>query len=144
MSDWTRMNKRFVAATLLAALTTAVASAQGYPGDPGAGVERGIQQLNDSGQVGTVTLFRRAARTAIFVVMHGVSPGRTESVRVYRGQDCDALESSPRYFLSDLKGGVSRTEIALSEERLLSGNYNVVVFLNNRPGAAAAACGHLY
>ena len=138
------MNNRIVAAALLAVLTTAVASAQGYPGDSGAGVERGIQQVNDSGEVGTVTLFRRSVRTAIFVVMHGVPPGRVESVRVYRGQDCDALESSPRYFLADLKGGVSRTEVALSEDRLLSGNYNLVVFSRNHPGAPAAACGHLY
>ena len=138
------MNTRIVAAALFAVLTTAVASAQGYPGDSGAGVERGIQQVNDSGQVGTVTLFRRGTRTGIFVTMHGVLPGRTQSVRVYRGQDCDALESSPRYFLADLKGGVSRTEVALSEDRLLSGNYNLVVFSRNHPGAPAAACGHLY
>ena len=138
------MNRRIVAALLLSALATAVGSAQGYPGDPGAGVQRGMQQLNDSGQVGTVTLFRRGLRTAIFVAMHDVLPGRVESVRVYRGPDCDALVSTPRYFLADLKSGVSRTEVPLSEDRLLSGNYNVVVFLGNRPGAPAAACGHLY
>ena len=136
--------KRTFAAVVAALVTTAVASAQSYPGDSGAGTERGVEQVNNSGQVGTVTLFRRDAVTRIQVAVHGVSDGRLESVRIYRGPSCDELQPRPTYFLADLKNGVSRSSVGVTADRLLSGNYNVVVFSNNRAGAQTVACGHLY
>ncbi|MDB5043108.1 MAG: hypothetical protein JWN27_3834 [Candidatus Eremiobacteraeota bacterium] len=136
--------KRTFAAVVAALVTSAAASAQSYPGDPGAGTERGVEQVNNSGQVGTVTLFRRDAATRIQVALHGVSDGRLESVRIYRGPSCADLQPRPTYFLADLKNGVSRSSIGVTEDRLLSGNYNVVVFSNNHAGAQTVACGHLY
>jgi hypothetical protein len=136
--------KRTFAAVVAALVTTAAASAQPYPGDPGAGTERGVEQVNNSGQVGTVTLFRRDPGTRIQIALHGVSDGRIESVRIYRGPSCDDLQPRPTYFLADLKGGVSRSSVGLTHDRLLSGNYNVVVFSNNHAGAQTVACGHLY
>jgi hypothetical protein len=136
--------KRTLAAVVAALVTTAAASAQSYPGDPGAGTERGVEQVNNSGQVGTVTLFRRDAATRIQVALHGVSDGRLESVRIYRGPSCADLQPRPTYFLADLKNGVSRSSVGVTEDRLLSGNYNVVVFSNNHAGAQTVACGHLY
>src|SRR5947209_11982498 len=50
--------KRTLDVLAAALLTTAVASAQSYPDDSGAGTRLGIEQLNTSGQVGEVTLFR--------------------------------------------------------------------------------------
>jgi hypothetical protein len=136
--------KRTLAAVLAVVVTTAAASAQSYPGDPGVGDARGMEQVNNSGQVGTVTLFRRDSNTRIFVELHGVPDGRVESVRIYRGPSCDDLQPRPTYFLADLRNGVSRSSVSLSEDRLLSGNYNVVVFSNNHVGAQAVSCGHLY
>jgi hypothetical protein len=137
--------KRIVGALIAALLTTAAASAQSYPGDPGAGVERGIEQVNNSGQVGTVTLFNAGPNTRAVVILHGTSPGRVQSVRVYRGPSCDDLGTSgPVYFLSDMKNGRSSSIVKAPEDKLLSGNYNVVVFSSNQRGARAVACGHLY
>ena len=136
--------KRPIATLVAALLTGAVASAQSYPGDPGAGTERGIQELNNSGQVGTVTLFRRDPNTRVVVVLHGVPDGRVESVRVYRGPSCDDLVTTPAYFLTDLKNGLSASLLKAPEPKLLSGNYNVVFFSSTLPGARATACGHLY
>jgi hypothetical protein len=136
--------KRTFAAVVAALLTTAAASAQSYPGDSGAGTERGVEQVNNSGQVGTVTLFRREGATRIQIAMHGVTDGRVESVRLYRGASCDDLQPRPTYFLADLRGGLSRSSVSVTEDRLLSGNYNVVVFSNNHAGAQTVACGHLY
>ncbi|MDB5095260.1 MAG: hypothetical protein JWO85_3361 [Candidatus Eremiobacteraeota bacterium] len=136
--------KRTFAAVVAALVTTAAASAQSYPGDPGTGTERGVEQVNNSGQVGTVTLFRRDAATRVQVAMHGVGDGRLESVRIYRGPSCDDLQPRPTYFLADLKNGVSRSSVGVTQDRLLSGNYNVVVFSNNHAGAQTVACGHLY
>jgi hypothetical protein len=136
--------KRTFAAVVAALVTTAAASAQPYPGDPGAGTERGVEQVNNSGQVGTVTLFRRDPGTRIQIALHGVTDGRVESVRIYRGSSCDDLKPRPTYFLADLKNGVSRSSVGLTQDRLLSGNYNVVVFSNNHAGAQTVACGHLY
>jgi opacity protein-like surface antigen len=139
--------KRFVFAALAAALlTTAAASAQSYPGDPGAGVERGIEEVNNSGQVGTVTLFNAGLAAArVHVELHGTIPGRVQSVRIYRGKSCEDFNpGGPAYYLNDMKNGVSNSVVKLPEEKLLSGNYNVVVFSSNLAGARATACGHLY
>jgi hypothetical protein len=78
--------KRLAAALALALLTTTGASAQSYPDDPGLGTERGIEQVNNSGQVGTMTLFRRGAATRVVVDLKGTEPGRVQSVRRYRGK----------------------------------------------------------
>jgi Cu/Zn superoxide dismutase len=136
--------KRLVAALVAALLTTAGASAQSYPGDPGVGVERGIQELNNSGQVGTVTLFSRDPNTRIVVVLHGTPEGRAQSVRIYRGPSCDDLITAPTFELADLKNGLSTSTVKSAEAKLLSGNYNVVVFSSTASGARATACGHLY
>ncbi len=136
--------KRPVAALFAALLTTAVASAQSYPDDPGVGVERGIEQLNNSGQGGTVTLFNRAPDTRIVVVLHGTPEGRAQSVRIYRGPSCNDLVTAPTYELADLKNGLSSSTVKSPEAKLLSGNYDVVVFSSTASGARATACGHLY
>ena len=137
--------KRFAAALALALLTSTAASAQSYPDDPGLGTERGIQQVNNSGHVGTVTLFRRGAVTRVIVDLKGTDPARVQSVRMYRGPSCDDLGTGgPAYFLSDLRNGNSISTVKASEEKLISGNYNLVVFSSNAKGARATACGHLY
>ncbi|HEX3464774.1 MAG TPA: hypothetical protein VHS78_12075 [Candidatus Elarobacter sp.] len=132
-----------IAALAAALLMTAAASAQPYPGDPGAGDQRGVQQLNNSGQVGTATLFRRGASTRVVVELHGTEPGRVQSVRIYRGPSCDDLTGKPQYFLTDMRAGRSVSTVPVPEEKLLSGNYNVVVFSSNQAGARSTACGHL-
>ena len=137
--------KRTLAALSAALLTTAAASAQSYPGDPGLGAARGMESVNNSGQVGTATLFRAGANARVVVELHGTIPGRVQSVRMYRGPSCDDLGTSgPAYFLNDMKNGISISAVKAPEEKLLSGNYNVVVFSANTAGARAAACGHLY
>ncbi len=136
--------KRFAAAIVAALLTTAAASAQSYPGDPGTGTERGVEQVNNSGQVGTVTLFNRGPNTRVLLELKGTEPGRAQSVRVYRGPSCDDLGNKPQYFLTDMRNGTSNSTVKAPEEKLLSGNYNVVVFSSNAHGASATACGHLY
>jgi hypothetical protein len=135
--------KRTAAALVLVLLGAAAAGAQSYPGDPGSGIERGVAEVNNSGQVGMVTLFRSGPSTRVEVALHGTG-GRPQSVRIYRGASCDDLEPRPTYFLADAKNGISHSSIGASADKLLSGNYNVVIFSNNRPGARATACGHLY
>jgi hypothetical protein len=137
--------KRIAAALALALLATGAASAQSYPDDPGLGTERGVEQVNNSGQVGTVTLFRRGAATRVVVDLKGTDPSRVQSVRLYRGPSCDDLGTSgPAYFLSDMRNGTSVSTVKAPEEKLVSGNYNLVVFSTNTKGARATACGHLY
>jgi opacity protein-like surface antigen len=141
------MKRTVVAALVAALLTTAAASAQSYPGDPGVGVERGMEQVNNSGQVGTVTLFHAGpSATRVNLALKGTDPGRVQSVRIYRGKDCDNFDAPgrPAYFLNDMKNGVSNSVVKAPEDKLLSGNYNVVVFSSNRAGAGATSCGHLY
>jgi hypothetical protein len=140
--------KRTLAVLAATLLTTAVAAAQSYP-DPsgGAGTQLGIQELNTSGQVGDVTLFRADPNVRVAVRMDGAQ-GKAEAVRIYRGQSCDGLNGvfgRPAYVLSNLSPqGVSRTVVHATADRLLSGNYNIVVFSSTAPGARPVACGHLY
>jgi hypothetical protein len=136
--------RRTLAALTAALLTTAVASAQSYPGDPGVGVERGIQQLNNSGQVGTVTLFGHGQPTAVVIRLHGVPPGRTQRAGVYRTRDCASIPPAPAYKLDDVRNGSSHPMANASEDTLLSGNYSVVVFSSRKPGAPPTACAWLY
>ena len=137
--------KRSVAALVAALLTTTVASAQSYPGDSGTGTQLGIEQVNNSGQVGMVTLLNRGAETRVLVHLEGTAPGRVQSVRIYRGHSCeDFVPGGPAYFLNDLKNGESRSTVKLPVAKLLSGNYNVVIFSANTAGVPATACGHLY
>lgn len=139
--------KRTLAVLAAALLTTAVASAQSYPDDSGAGTRLGLEQLNTSGQVGEVTLYRADPNVRVAVRMDG-SQGKSEAVRIYRGQSCDNMGSvtgRPAYVLSNLSPqGFSRTVARTTEDRLLSGNYNVVVFSSTMPSARPVACGHLY
>jgi hypothetical protein len=136
--------KRLAATLAAALLTTTAAYAQSYPGDPGVGEQRGMEQVNNSGEVGTVTLFRRAPNTRMVVELKGTPLGRVQSVRIYRGTSCDDLAAKPQYFLSDMRNGGSVSTVKAPVEKLLSGNYNVVVFSSNTPGARATSCGHLY
>src|ERR1700682_208962 len=137
--------KRSVAALVAALLTTAVASAQSYPGDSGTGTQLGIEQVSNSGQVGMVTLLDRGPETRVLVHLEGAPPGRAQSLRIYRGHSCeDFVPGGPAYFLNDLKNGESRSTVKLPVAKLLSGNYNVVIFSANTAGVPATACGHLY
>ena len=139
------MKRTLIAVAAALSLTAAAASAQSSPGDPGAGTERGVEQVNNSGQVGTVTLFDRGTGTRVLVTLKGTPEGRVQSVRVYRGPSCDDLGGRPQYFLNDMRNGGSNTPIVKApQSKLLSGNYNVVVFSSNAAGAQATACGHLY
>jgi hypothetical protein len=143
--------KRSLAVLVAALLTTAAASAQPAPPYPPgvipvnpAGIQRGIQQQNTSGQVGTVTVFNRGPQPTLRVEMKG-SDNRVEWVRIYRGHECPSdVSVPPSYSLTDLRSGVSTSVVPLDFARLMSGNYNLVVFSSNQAGARVVACGHLY
>ncbi|HEX3469397.1 MAG TPA: hypothetical protein VHT05_15050 [Candidatus Elarobacter sp.] len=136
--------KRLAIVTVAALVAGAGASAQPFPGDPGLGVQRGMEQLNNSGQVGTVTLFAGGPNARVVVELHGTRDGRTQAVRLYRGPSCDALAAAPVYVLTEMRSGRSVSLVKAPESTLLSGNYNAVVLSSTAPGAKPTACGHLY
>jgi len=116
------------ATSLLAALPVL---AQTAPGDTGAGVQRGLQELNFSGQVGSVTLYRapRGSGTLVVVNVHGQPSGRIEAASIQRGKSCapSDIDPNPAWMLSNVSGGRSTTVINASDTKLLSGNYVVIV-----------------
>jgi hypothetical protein len=112
------------------------------PTDYGRGIKLGIQQLNNSGQVGWVTLFSRDGKTLVAITLDGTS--RREPAHIHRAKSCDApSEIDPAVVapLADVVGGKSSTTVNLPTARLLSGNYAVVVHSPN--GGSYFACGHL-
>jgi hypothetical protein len=130
------------AAALL--LSSAPAFAQG--GVPlGAGLQRGVESNHHSGQNGFVTLFRHGAETRIVTAIEGTMPGRTQAVAIQRGKSCDGIQPGiVTRSSADMVNGISRGSVPMTEDRLVSGNYVVVVYSNNTPGSRPVACGQLY
>jgi hypothetical protein len=138
------MKKSSIAATACVAAFVAAAIpvlAQISPGDTGAGVQRGMQDMNYSGQVGSVTLYRSSTRSGTLVVLNvqGQRSGRIESASIQRGKDCLASDigTSPVWMLNDVSNGRSATVVNASESKLLSGNYVVIVHAGNVTGSMA-------
>jgi len=132
------------AAALL--LSSAPAFAQVPPGGVpvGAGLQRGVEAINNSGQTGFVTLFSQGKQTRLVTALEGTLPGRVQTVAVQRGKGCDRIQPGIVARSADMRHGISRGSVPMSEDRLVSGNYVVIVYSNNRPGARPVACGKLY
>jgi hypothetical protein len=131
------------AAALL--LSSAPALAQAPGGVPlGAGTQRGIEDLNNSGQNGFVTIFHAGTQTRMVTSLDGTMAGRVQTVAIQRGKGCDNIQSGIVVRSADMVHGMSRGTVPMTEDRLLSGNYVVVVYSNNTPGARPVACGQLY
>ena len=136
----------FGLATAALLLSSAPAIAQAPPGGVtlGAGLQRGVMGLNNSGQNGFVTLLTQGGQTRLVTSLEGTLPGRVQTVAVQRGKTCDAIQPGIVVRSADLVHGISRGTIPMTEARLLSGNYVVVVYSNNTPNARQVACGQLY
>jgi hypothetical protein len=132
------------AAALL--LSSAPAIAQAPPGGVplGAGIQRGVEEENNSGQTGFVTLFAQGGQTRVVTALEGTLPGRVQTVTVQRGKGCKSIQPGIVARSADMRNGMSRGSVSISQDRLLSGNYVVIVYSNNTPGARVVACGYLY
>lgn len=138
--------KRTLGFLFAVALTAGPALAQVAPNGPTSvvgGVQRGIEQLNQSGQVGYVTLFGRGGGVSVVTLVDGTK-GRPEALTIHRGKDCGTVEPVAIARLTDLSAGRSTSTVDIPMDRLLSGNYSLLVFSNTTPGARAVACAHLY
>jgi hypothetical protein len=131
------MLKPLLAAALLAACVSQ-AQAQTALDQSLNGVVRGIQSQNTSGQVGEV-LFNANTLT---VDMKGTN-GRAEMVTLNRGFQCSDNPGRVVARLGNLSNGKLTASAPISNDRLLSGNYLVVVH-NNTADSRAVACGQLY
>ena len=132
----------FLTTVLVAALAAPAFAQADTPNGSGAGLQRGIETLNSSGQVGMVTILRGSGNPMLDVNMKGTN-GHPESVTLVRGKECTSLEGGPIMKVGALNGGVLHAASPISGDRLLSGNYNVVVH-NNTPTSQPVACGHIY
>jgi hypothetical protein len=131
------------AAALL--LSSAPALAQSPGGVPlGAGLQRGVESVNNSGQEGFVTLFKAGAQTRVVTALEGTMAGRVQTVAIQRGKSCDEVQPGIVARSADMVHGMSRGSVPMTEDRLVSGNYVVVVYSNNTPSARQVACGQLY
>lgn len=140
------MKNHSISALALAAFLAAgiPVLAQIAPGDTGAGVQRGIQELNYSGQVGTITLFNAGSRTRVVLDIKGEPEGRVEATHIHRGKGCapGQIDPKPVYPLNNVVNGRSVTIVDAPEAKLLSGNYNVVVHAGPMPAEAPGMMGH--
>jgi hypothetical protein len=111
------------------------------PTDYGRGFKLGIQQFNNSGQVGWVVLYKRDGKTQLAITLDGTRG--TEKAQLHRARSCDSsadIDPAVAAPLSDIVNGKSTTTINLPIEHALSGNYAVVV---RSASGTVFACGHL-
>ncbi|MBD5656454.1 MAG: hypothetical protein IAI50_14910 [Candidatus Eremiobacteraeota bacterium] len=133
-------------AAMLGALgVSSAAVAQIDPDDTGAGTKLGMAQQNNSGQTGTVTLFRRGPKATLVVVrLASEARGRQEPAHIHRGRACDSIDPKPAFGLAPVVNGVSRTLVQAPEAKLLSGNYVVNVHASTTNIDHYVSCGELY
>ena len=120
------------------------ASAQMSPSDSGSGAQLGLQQLNNSGEIGTVTLYPHGANTQVVIDLKGEPAGRSQPAHIHRGKDCDSIDPKPTYVLKDVVNGRSSTSVHAPIAKLLSGNYAVNVHLSAKQISHYVSCGALY
>ena len=113
------------------------------PGDSGAGVRRGMEQQNNSGEVGEVALYPQGQNTRVVVTINGEPGGRTQPAHIHRGQSCASIDPKPAYPLHNVVNGKSSTIVNIPIDRLLSGNYAVNVHESPTNIAHYVSCGHL-
>ena|ERR1700722_9463254 len=132
--------------TLLGAVSLAgVAVAQIDPDDSGLGTKLGMSPQNNSGEAGTVTLFRRPHESTLVVLnISGEPEGRTQPAHIHRGHECDSIDPKPAFGLAPVINGVSKTLVHAPESKLLSGNYVVNVHLSPQNIPHYVSCGELH
>jgi hypothetical protein len=129
------MLKSVLAAALLAVMVSpALAQLDQSP----TGVVRGLESQNTSGQVGEV----RFHANGVEVAMQGTG-GKSEAVTINRGFQCSDQPGPVTARLGRLSNGHLSASAPMSSDRMLSGNYLVVVH-NNGAMSRAVACGQLY
>jgi len=131
------MIKSILVAAMLAGVTSP-AFAQSSLDQNATGIVRGIESQNTSGQVGEV----RYRSNAVEVAMNGTD-SKSEAVTINRGFECSDQPGTIVARLGRLSNGKLAAAVSLTSDRLLSGNYLVVVH-NNDANSRAVACGQLY
>jgi hypothetical protein len=101
-----------------------------------------MEELNNSGQDGFVTLFDRGPRTAIVVAVDGAG-NHVERIAIARGNDCDKIGKEVAR-LNDVQNGISRGYVDLKKDELMSNKYLTVVYGSVAPDAKPVACGQLF
>ncbi|HVA38138.1 MAG TPA: hypothetical protein VNJ51_11045 [Candidatus Dormibacteraeota bacterium] len=125
-----------ILALMLALAATGVASAQVLSR------ERGIGQLNNSGQVGYMMLYPRGSRTLVRIVLLGEPAGRVEPAHIHRGE-CPDIDPVPAYPLNAVVNGHSLTLVNAPIDKLMSGNYSINVHASPQNIKHYVACGYL-
>lgn len=135
----------FGAALVGALALSSAAFAQIGPDDSGSGTKRGISQQNNSGEPGSVTLFKRGEKSTLVVIdLAGEAAGKMQPAHIHRGHSCSTLDPKPAFGLAPVVNGISRTLVKVAESRLLSGNYVVNVHASAQNIPHYVACGELY
>ena len=114
------------------------------PDDSGTGTKLGLSELNNSGEAGTVTLFRRGESTLVILNIVSEPEGRQQPAHIHRGHECDSIDPKPAYGLAPVINGVSKTLVHAPEDKLLSGNYVVNVHASSAHIQQYVSCGELH
>jgi hypothetical protein len=128
---------------LCCALLRASALAQIDPDDTGEGTRLGLAQQNNSGQVGTVELLANGSEATLVIVRVFSAPSQlAERARIALARSCDDPHARPALDLTPVRGGRSRSVVALSAKRLLTERAIVEVFGPGRR-RMRVSCGEL-
>ena len=107
-----------------------------------------MDQLNESGESGTATLFFLPnRRTQVTVELNGAPPDTAQPAHIHKGT-CEELDPKPAYGLKPIKvsgSGVGRsvTRIPVGIEELESGGYAINVHRSAESPEVYVACGDI-
>ena len=102
----------------------------------------GLMGLNNSGEVGIVTLAARGNKTEVSLSVEGGPKGVAQPAHVHRGT-CDNLNPMPAFPLHNVVNGRSNTLVNAPLSRLMAGGFAVNVHASTKNLKRYVACGEL-
>ena len=102
----------------------------------------GLMGLNNSGEVGVVTLTARGNKTEVSLSVQGAPKGVAQPAHIHKGS-CDNLNPMPAFPLNSVVNGRSNTLVNEPLSKLMSGNYAVNVHASAKNLKRYVACGEL-
>jgi hypothetical protein len=144
--------RRGAALALAVGLASTAVACGGGGGDGGGGrsspgsqskqVNLTLEQENNSGESGTMTLSAVGAEKTEVALIVTNAPYTAQPAHIHKGR-CGELDPTPAYALASVVDGVSTSTVHVSLDELRSGRFAVNVHKSPKNLKAYVACGNL-
>lgn len=108
----------------------------------GKAVTINLASQNNSGESGTATLTPEGTATRVQIKLSGAPAGVAQPAHIHEGT-CRNLDPKPKYGLSNVVDGSSRTTVPVELSALLKGNYAINVHKSASELSTYVSCGDI-